>query len=145
MLAKGGWQQWGKTHRLFLYEEKECPVVLQPEHLPQTAELGSLWEDGAGYVHIKIGSWKDYKRVYKPKDKGEPENSRGYHKTQKIGAAPERMALHRLVCWLAYGDPPSPKHECLHSCEHKKSCRPACLRWGTHKENMATVRPKRPK
>lgn len=45
----------------------------------------------------------------------------------------------RLMCKLAHGDPPSPKHEAAHSCgrAHDGCVNPKHLRWATKGENEA--------
>ncbi len=49
-----------------------------------------------------------------------------------------KMFAHRLMCELAHGQPPTPKHEAAHSCG--KGClgciNPNHLSWKLHKENM---------
>jgi predicted XRE-type DNA-binding protein len=47
--------------------------------------------------------------------------------------------VHRFMCQLVYGDPPSPSHEVLHSCGNGcLGCtNPNHLRYGTSKENSA--------
>lgn len=44
---------------------------------------------------------------------------------------------HRVICEMAYGTSPSPKHEAAHSCGngHLGCVNPNHLRWATHKEN----------
>lgn len=71
-----------------------------------------------------------------------PGDARGYYKVS-TGSAPVRIAMHRLVSWLAHGPPANPSMECLHACTHKDCCRPECLHWGTHQEYMATAKKKR--
>jgi hypothetical protein len=46
---------------------------------------------------------------------------------------------HRVMCEMAHGSPPSPKHQAAHSCGNGKiGCvHPEHLRWATPKENMA--------
>ena len=46
---------------------------------------------------------------------------------------------HRVMCELAHGPAPSPKHEAAHNCGNGRgSCvHPGHLRWATHKENEA--------
>jgi hypothetical protein len=47
--------------------------------------------------------------------------------------------LHRLVCKLVHGDPPTLKHEAAHSCGRGSSgcVNPRHLRWATSAENRA--------
>lgn len=47
----------------------------------------------------------------------------------------------RVMCILAHGEPPSPKHEAAHSCGngHLACCNPRHLRWATHTENAADM------
>lgn len=46
---------------------------------------------------------------------------------------------HRVMCKLAHGEPPTPKHEAAHSCgKGNEGCvNPRHLRWATHIENEA--------
>ena len=43
----------------------------------------------------------------------------------------------RVVCRLAHGEPPTPKHQAAHSCEngHLGCCNPSHVRWKTQSEN----------
>jgi hypothetical protein len=45
----------------------------------------------------------------------------------------------RIMCEMAHGLPPSPKHQCAHSCGngHNGCINPQHLRWATPKENNA--------
>ena len=45
----------------------------------------------------------------------------------------------RVMCELAHGKPPTPRHEAAHSCGkgHEGCINPKHLRWATHKENLA--------
>lgn len=45
---------------------------------------------------------------------------------------------HRLMCVLAHGDPPTPKHQATHTCGkgHYSCVNPRHLRWGTNSENQ---------
>lgn len=43
--------------------------------------------------------------------------------------------VHRLICTLAHGPPPSDQHEAAHSCGVSLCCNPAHIYWATHKEN----------
>lgn len=47
--------------------------------------------------------------------------------------------VHRLVCYITHGAPPSDKHVAAHSCGagHEGCVNPAHLSWKTHKENVA--------
>lgn len=60
----------------------------------------------------------------------------GYGQVQKDG---RRVQAHRLVCELAHGLPPSPKHEATHDCGngHLGCVNPRHLSWKTHAGNMA--------
>ena len=51
------------------------------------------------------------------------------------GQAGGALSLHRFACWLAWGNPPSgAKDNARHTCQ-SRCFRPACLRWGTAKDN----------
>lgn len=45
----------------------------------------------------------------------------------------------RLMCLIAHGEPPTPKHEAAHECgkAHEGCVHPKHLRWATKKENQA--------
>ena len=51
----------------------------------------------------------------------------------------KRSGVHRLVCELTSGPPPSPKHEAAHTCGrgHDGCVNPIHLAWKTSKENKA--------
>lgn len=55
-----------------------------------------------------------------------------HHNGKKIPAS-------RLMCHVAHGNPPTPRHEAAHSCRNAKfGCiTPNHLRWATHAENLA--------
>ncbi len=63
-------------------------------------------------------------------------NPQGYGQTYYSS---EVMGAHRVMCILAHGEPPSPKHQAAHSCGNgRNGCvNPAHLRWATPKENIA--------
>ena len=60
---------------------------------------------------------------------------RGYGQLT-IGKNKIRKA-HRLMCELAHGSPPSPKHEAAHSCGNHGCVNPKHLRWKTRAESQA--------
>jgi hypothetical protein len=45
--------------------------------------------------------------------------------------------VHRLVCEIVHGPPPSPKHDAAHRCGRAGCVSKACVRWTTPKENEA--------
>ncbi len=55
----------------------------------------------------------------------------------EIRTGGKMTGAHRLVCALAHGEPPSPKHEAAHSCGkgHEGCVNPDHLRWATPFEN----------
>lgn len=55
----------------------------------------------------------------------------------KIGYKGKMYWAHRLMCILAHGDPPTPKHQTAHSCGNgDKGCvNPRHLSWKTNKGN----------
>ena len=44
---------------------------------------------------------------------------------------------HRVMCRLAHGEPPTPKHHAAHSCGRSICVNPLHLRWATASENEA--------
>ena len=48
----------------------------------------------------------------------------------------EAVYVHRLVCEVWNGPPPSAKHEVAHNDGSRTNCRPENLRWATRRENM---------
>jgi hypothetical protein len=64
---------------------------------------------------------------------------RAPHGYGKIGFGNKTFNVHRVVCELAHGKPPTCNHYALHSCGngHLGCCSPKHLYWGTQKENMA--------
>lgn len=45
--------------------------------------------------------------------------------------------IHRVICQLAHGDPPSPDHQAAHNCGVRLCINPRHLRWSTAKDNIA--------
>jgi hypothetical protein len=50
------------------------------------------------------------------------------------------QTAHRIMCQLAHGDPPTPKHHAGHSCHNRICINPNHLSWKTHSENMLDKR-----
>lgn len=50
------------------------------------------------------------------------------------------MYVHRLVCWLFHGMPPSSRHVCLHLCGYSNCLNPYHLCWGTQADNYQHAR-----
>lgn len=63
-----------------------------------------------------------------------PVASHGYGSIRVNGCA---VLVHRYVCELAHGKPPSVKHDAAHSCGTKPCVNRSHLRWATRKENEA--------
>jgi hypothetical protein len=61
-------------------------------------------------------------------------NEKGYGLAVMGG---HQRGAHRLMCILAYGEPPTPRHEAAHTCGkgHLGCVNPKHLRWATHREN----------
>lgn len=47
------------------------------------------------------------------------------------------VTMHRLLCELTHGAPPSDRHETAHSCGNRLCVAPGHLRWATRAENQA--------
>jgi hypothetical protein len=45
--------------------------------------------------------------------------------------------VHRFVCEIFHGSPPTPKHHAAHNCNVSECCNHRHLRWATHLENEA--------
>lgn len=65
-----------------------------------------------------------------------PRGKKGYGFLFYEGRSKE---VHRVVCRLAHGEPPTPLHETAHSCGngHLGCINPRHLRWSTHSDNIA--------
>lgn len=65
---------------------------------------------------------------------GDPKSGRG-----SLGYMGRRHWAHRLMCQLAHGDPPTPKHKAAHNCGkgHEGCVNPRHLQWKTQAENLA--------
>ncbi len=50
-----------------------------------------------------------------------------------------KRLVHRVVCDIKHGPPPTPSHEAAHSCGrgHDGCCNPNHVAWKTHRENVA--------
>lgn len=44
---------------------------------------------------------------------------------------------HRLMCFLAHGEPPTPKHHAAHRCGNYACINPRHIRWRTPRQNIA--------
>jgi DNA-binding transcriptional regulator YiaG len=55
-----------------------------------------------------------------------------------LGYNGQQWWAHRLMCTLAHGEPPTPKHQTIHICGngHLGCTNPRHLRWGTNAENQ---------
>jgi ribosomal protein L24E len=49
-------------------------------------------------------------------------------------------AAHRVMCRLAHGPKPTPKHQAAHSCHVRACINPRHLAWKTHSQNMLDKR-----
>ena len=80
--------------------------------------------------HLLAHMWDDCPRW--PYARGK----RGYGHIQHGGKV---VDVHRLVCELAHGPPPSPAHDAAHSCGkgHEGCFGARCLSWKTKVENRA--------
>jgi hypothetical protein len=56
----------------------------------------------------------------------------------RVGYNGKHLWAHRLMCILAHGEPPTPKHQAAHSCGkgHYGCCNPRHLSWKTNSENQ---------
>jgi hypothetical protein len=56
----------------------------------------------------------------------------------RVGYNGKRYWAHRLMCLLAHGEPPTPKHQAAHECGkgHYGCCNPRHLKWKTNSENQ---------
>lgn len=60
----------------------------------------------------------------------------------RVGINGKQYWAHRLMCMLAHGDPPSPKHQAAHECGkgHEGCVNPRHLKWKTQAENNEDCR-----
>lgn len=65
------------------------------------------------------------------------EANRGGRGYGKVFIGGEQRFAHRVMCTLAHGDPPTPKHEAAHTCGkgHEGCVNPNHLRWDTTQGN----------
>ena len=68
---------------------------------------------------------------------GVSDNGRGI-----VGFRGSNMSAPKAMCFVAHGNPPTPKHEAAHSCGrgHDGCMNPKHLRWATRRENEADKR-----
>lgn len=52
-----------------------------------------------------------------------------------VGA--RRVRVHRFICTVFHGSPPSPRLEAAHLCGRSRCINPKHIAWATHAENMA--------
>ena len=66
-------------------------------------------------------------------------DSKGYG---QCGLNGKVLRAHRLMCQIAWGDPPTPKHQAGHDCGNgaKGCCNPRHLSWKTNGENQLDKR-----
>ena len=66
-------------------------------------------------------------------------DTKGYGVFGRLG---KMLLAHRVMCQIAWGDPPSPQHQASHECGngHLGCVNPNHLRWKTRSENMLDKR-----
>jgi len=61
-----------------------------------------------------------------------PSGWSGYPTVSENG---KHLRVHRFICKMVYGGPPTPRHEVAHSCHRRRCINRRHLRWATHAEN----------
>ena len=109
---------------------------LDPSRLPEDHKCTVSMVPPRDYPDIQFGRWEATKEVVVA----------GRPTTVAVDRQNVGIRGHRLVCWLAHGDPPAAmlKPEASHSCHRKWCCNPAHLGWRTHAANMASPGGRKP-
>lgn len=63
--------------------------------------------------------------------------ARGYGQVTAGNGDKRILKAHRVMCGMAHGEPPTPKHEAAHSCGNHGCVNPNHLSWKTRAENQA--------
>lgn len=53
-----------------------------------------------------------------------------------LGVNSGHYRAHRLMCRMAHGEPPTPKHQAAHECGNRNCVNPVHLSWKTNSENQ---------
>lgn len=86
------------------------------------------------YLYMKVIGYEGDDCLIWPYGK----NKRGYGQISNPNGS---NLVHRIICELVHGQPPTPKHHAAHSCGngHLGCVAPKHLSWETHDENMADM------
>lgn len=96
-------------------------------------EIWKTHPDHAGYkvsnLGRVIGPRGTIRKLHAPSD--------GYYRLSvHVNGGQSTKLLHRIVCLLFNGPPPTPDHDALHKNHIPGDCRAENLYWGTHQQNM---------
>lgn len=120
---------WCKPHYMRWWHTGDIQATRPFRHLPRDGEPEQFLKEVAlSYQGDDCLLWPYSKANY------------GYGEVRFGGRKGRKRLVHRVICELTRGPPPSGKNDAAHSCGNRLCCNPRHLRWASRTENVADSR-----